>query len=178
MKATTTVKGALPFPSLVPDAMVCGLVDRVSVPLEQVAFGVPPPPGVALLHWNWMALNGTNEQLVKELAAALTARVQLLAPPFMLHLTVAEALPPTGVTSGSGELKVIVEGVTVTLPVTAKANGLTMILGNAAAATGRFAVQSAALQTVEKIKHARIVRRSAIRAARYAAEMVNVAVAV
>lgn len=148
------MKGALPLPCIVPDAIVRGLVDRVNVPEVQLAFGVPPPPGVALLQVNLMALKGTNGQLVKEAAAALTPKVQVLAPPFIVHLIVAVVFPLTGVVSGSGELNVIVDGVTVTLPVTAKANVLTMILGNAAAATGRFDLQTAAWQTVEKIKHA------------------------
>src|SRR5437667_12770389 len=110
-----------------------------------------------------MALSGTDEQLVKEAAAAFTPRVQVLLPPFMLHMIVAEVFPLTGVVSGSGELNVIVEGETVTLPVTRNANFLRMILGNAAVATGRFDVQSPARQTVEKIRHAQIVSsRSAI----------------
>jgi hypothetical protein len=154
----------VPFPCL-PDAIVCGLVERVNVPDVQVADALAPLPFAALLQVNWMALRGTNGQLVKEAAAALTPRVQVLVPPFMCHVIVAVVFPLTGVVSGSGELNVIVAGVTVTLPVTAKANVLTMILDNAAAATGRFDLQTAAWQTVEKTKHAQIVRRSTIRAA-------------
>ena len=160
MNATTTVKGEVPFPSL-PDAIVCELVDRVNVPEVQVADALAPLPFAALLQVNLMALMGTDGQLVKEAAAAATPKVQVLVPPFMLHLMVAVVFPLTGVVSGSGELNVIVDGVTVTLPVTAKASVLTMILGNVAAATGRFDLQTAAWQTVEKIKHAMIVRRSA-----------------
>ena len=162
VNATLTVKGALPFPCLVPDAIVCGLVDSVNVPGAQLAFGVPPPPGVALLHCNRMALNGTDEQFVKEVPAAFAVKVQLLLPPFMLHMIVAEVFPLTGVVSGSGELNAIVEGVTVTLPVTRNANFLNMILGNAMAANERFDVQSAALQIVEKSKYAERVNRNAI----------------
>jgi len=83
-------------------------------------------------------------------------------PPFMLHTIVAVVLPLTGVVSGSGELNVIVEGETATLPVTRNANLLSMILGNAAAANERFDVQSAALQIVEKSKYAERVNRNAI----------------
>jgi hypothetical protein len=163
VNATTTVKGALPFPSLVPDAIVCGLVDRVNVPELQVAFGVLPPPGVALLQVNLMALIGTDGQLAKELPLALTLKLQAVAPPFMLHLTVAVVFPLTGVVSGSGELNVIVEGVTVTLPVTENGRSLSRIFGSTRADTGRFDAQSAARQTVDRIKHAQIVsRRSAI----------------
>ena len=178
VNATLTVKGALPFPCLVPDAIVCGLVDSVNVPGVQLAFGLPPPPGVALLHWNRMALNGTDEQFVKEVPAAFAVKVQLLLPPFMVHMIVAEVFPLTGVVSGSGELNVIVEGETVTLPVTANANFLKMILGNATAVPGHFDFQSAALQIVEKIKHAEMVNRTAMGAVPYAAEIVKVAVAV
>ena len=163
VNATLTVKGEVPFPCLVPDAMVCGLVDSVSAPAVQLAFGFPPPPGVALLQVTLMALNGTNGQLAKEAAAAFTVKVQLLAgPPLMLHEIVPEVFPVTGVVSGSGELNVIVEGAAVTIPVMANANFLSMILGNAMAPTGRFEVQSAALQTVETIKHPHIASRSAI----------------
>ena len=131
---TTTVKGLRPSPCRVPDAIVCGLVDRVNVPAAQVA--VPISPGVALPHWNWTALIGTEGQLVNEAAAAFTVRDQLFNTPFIFHETVAEVFPLTGVTSGSGELNVIVDGVTVTLPVMAKASVLTLILGNAAVAGG------------------------------------------
>jgi hypothetical protein len=83
-----------------------------------------------------MALIGTSGQLVNEAAAAFTVRDQLFNNPFIFHETVAEVFPLTGVASGSGELNVIVDGVTVTLPVTAKANVLTLIVGNAAVAAG------------------------------------------
>lgn len=101
---------------------------------------------------------------MKAAPAALTPKVQVLVPPFIFHVIVAVVFPLTGVVSGSGELNVIVDGVTVTLPVTAKANVLTMILDNAAATTGRFELQTAAWQIVEKIKHVQIVSRSTIRA--------------
>src|SRR5712692_8509690 len=91
--ATTTVKGALPFPCLVPDAIVCELVDRVNVPEAQLAFGLPPPPGVALLQVNLMALNGTSGQLVKDAAVPFTLNVQGLLLPFMLHMMVAVVFP-------------------------------------------------------------------------------------
>lgn len=169
MNATPTLNGELPFPWRVPDAIVCGLVDRVNVPAVQLAFGLPPPPGVALLQVNLMALNGTDAQLVKEAAAAFTVKLQIWLPPFILHVIVAEVFPLTGVVSGSGELNVIVEGETVTLPVTRNANFPRMILVSATAAAGRFDVQSEARQTVEEIEHAQIVssRRSAIEAVPY-----------
>jgi hypothetical protein len=114
--------------------MVCAVVDSVSVPGVQTACGLPLPPGVALLQLNLTAFTGTAGQLAKEAAVALTPRVQVLLPPFMLHITVAVVFPFTGVVSGSGELKVMVDGVTVTVPVTANANPLTMTLGNSAVA--------------------------------------------
>ena len=155
----------MPLPCL-PDAIVCGLVDRVNVPEVQVADALAPLPFAALLQVKWTALKGTNGQLAKEAAAALTPKVQVLVPPFMLHVVVAVVFPLTGVVSGSGEVNVIVEGTTVTLPVMANANRWTMVLSNAAAATGRFDARSSARQTAAKIKSTQMVSRSAIGAVR------------
>lgn len=69
----------------------------------------------------------------------------------MLHEIVAVEVPLTGVMSGSDEVNVIVEGAAMTLPVMANA-----------AATGRFAVRSAARQKPEPIANAQIASRSAI----------------
>lgn len=147
LNVTTTV--AVPNPCSVPDAIVCGLVERVNVPALQLPF--PKKAGVALVHWYWTALVGTSGQLAKEGDTELTLRVQLLKMPFMLQEMVAEEVPLTGVMSGSGEANVIVDGVAMTLPVMANA-----------AATGRFAVRSAARQNTEPIANAQIASRSAI----------------
>lgn len=130
----------------------------------QLAFGFPPPPGVAEVQVTLMALIGTNGQLAKEAAPAFTLKVQLFpTPPLMLHEIAAEVFPFTGVVSGSGELNVIVGGETATLPATIEnAKLLTMIFGSATTAIGRFDVQSAAWQIVETIRHPHIVSRSAI----------------
>jgi hypothetical protein len=147
LNATTTV--VVPTPCAVPDAIVSGVVERVNVPALQLAF--PKKPGVALVHWYWTALVGTKGQLAKEAEVAFTLRVQLLKRPFMVHEIVAVEVPLTGVMSGSGEVNVIVDGAAMTLPVMANA-----------AATGRFAVRSAARQNTEPIANAQIASRSAI----------------
>jgi len=154
VNAITTLKGELPFPSLLPNAIVCGVVDSVKVPDAQLALGLPPPPGVALLHVNWMALNGTEGQLVNEEDDAFTVSVQLEDGLLMLQETVAVVLPLTGVVSGSGELKVMVEGETVTALVTENARFLGPRACRARAATGRFALQTAALHIVANVKPA------------------------
>jgi hypothetical protein len=134
VNVTVALNGELPLPCFVPLAIVCGVVESVNVPAEQDPFGLPPPPGVTLPHENWTALSGTAGQPVNDAAAALTVIDQPKFPPFMLHMTVPAVLPLTGVVSGSGELKVIVDGVTLTLPVTAATKLLKISLINGACA--------------------------------------------
>jgi hypothetical protein len=81
----------------------------------------------------------------------------------MLHEIVAVVFPLTGVTSGSGEVNVMVDGTAMTVPVMANASGFTT-LSNAAAAAGRLDVRSAAGQIVEHSNSTQIVSIGAIRA--------------
>jgi hypothetical protein len=143
-------------------------VESVKVPLAQLAVGLPPPPGVALLQVNLTALNDTNGQLVKDAAAAFTPKVQLFVPPFIFQVMVAVLFPLTGVVSGSGEVKVMVAGTTVTLPVTANANGLRKVWSNAAASMGRFDTRSSPRHTAVEMRSTPIVSRSAMAAVRQA----------
>jgi hypothetical protein len=102
------------FPSRVPVARFCDVVESVSAPEAQVAFGVEAPLAVALAHVTLTALTGTDVQPVSVDEAARTPSVQarpaLLA---MVHVMVAELLPAVGVVSGLLEVKVIVVGETV-----------------------------------------------------------------
>jgi hypothetical protein len=99
------------LPSLAPDAMICGDVERITAPDAQLP--VAWAPGVNELHWTLTALAGTAGQLVSVEAAACTLTDQLV-PPFVLQTTDAAVLPLTGDASGSGELNAMLEGVTVT----------------------------------------------------------------
>lgn len=60
-----------------------------------------------------MALIGTDGQFVRLEDAACTASDQLLLFPSISQLIVDALFPATGVTSGSGELNVIVDGAIV-----------------------------------------------------------------
>jgi hypothetical protein len=148
--------------------MVCGVVESVNVPEAQVADAVAPLPFVALLQVNLTALNETSGQLVKDAAAAFTPNVQVLMPPFIFQVMVAALFPFTGVVSGSGEVKVMVAGTTVTLPVTANANGLRKVWSNAAASMGRFHARSSPRHTAVEMRSTPIVSRSAMAAVRQA----------
>jgi hypothetical protein len=99
------------LPSLAPEAMICGDVERATAPDAQLP--VAWLPGVNELHWTLTELAGTAGQLVSVEAAACTLTDHVV-PPFVLQLTDAVVLPLTGDASGSGELNAMLEGVAVT----------------------------------------------------------------
>lgn len=108
--------GAFVLDDSLPVATCWPVVDSVIALLQ-----TPELPPVTLLHVTVTADVGTVAQLVKEVAAACTLRVQLLLvdPPEVFQVTVEAELPDTLPRSGSVDAKLMLVGLAVTVPTVA-----------------------------------------------------------